>query len=150
MSGYDDWGRSPRRDTAHGLGYLLAWAVGIALIVGVVSAGVWYFGVATSDVKGRGDATKVHNSATNRIFAQQHFEDLYAGITDRDVPNLKSARAALKRDPHDQALQTNMTGVQQICNQDVADYNASARKFLERDFKAADLPPRIDPVATCE
>jgi hypothetical protein len=150
MSSYDDWGRSPSRDTRRGLGYLLAWAVGITLIVGVISVGVWAFGVKTSDIKGRGDATKIHNSATNRIFAQQHFEDMYAEINDRDVPNLKSARAALKQAPHDQARQINVTGVQQICNQDVADYNAAARKFLERDFKAADLPARIDPITTCE
>jgi hypothetical protein len=150
MSGYDDWGRSPRRDSATAIGYVWLWVIAIVLLIGAIGVGTWWFSVKTSDLKGRGDATKIHNSATNRIFAQQHFEDMYAEITDRDVPNLKSARAALKLAPHDQARQTNVTGVQQICNQDVADYNAAARKFLERDFRAADLPAHIDPVSTCE
>lgn len=129
------------------MGLVTAWVVFIVLLVVIISAALWGLGVFTSDIKGRGDAKKQHNSASNRIFAQQHFEDLNAAI-DRDKANIRVAALAAKSDPS-QVNKTNLVGTQQICNADVADYNASARKFLERDFKAADLPSSID-LAVCE
>lgn len=120
--------------------------LGVLAIGAIVSVLVWGFNVGTSDVKGRGDAIRQRNSGTNRVFAQQHFEDLKAAI-DKDVANIRAAKAAAATSPT-QINQTNVTGAQQVCNGDVADYNAAARKYLERDFRASDLPSSID-LAEC-
>lgn len=135
-----------RRELREGYWLGARWTIVLLVSVLVLSAVaailIWGFKVGTSDIKGRGDAVRQHNSATNRIFAQQHFEDLHQGVQ-RDVANVSAARAAVKVDPS-QVNKTNVVGAIQVCNADVADYNASARKYLERDFRAADLPPSID------
>lgn len=141
-----------RQDVRHYTILGMKWTVAVTAFVVVlclaVGALLWALSVGTSDIKGRGDAVKQRNSAPNRIFAQQHFEDLKAAI-DRDVANIRVAQKSLALNENDAARQANVTGAQQICNGDVTDYNASARKYLERDFRAADLPPSID-LATCE
>lgn len=139
-----------RREVRAGYWFGMRWIVVLVItalvLSAVISIAVWGFKVGTSDVKGRGDAVKQRNSATNRVFAQQHFEDLKAAI-DKDTANIRAARAAAKAEPS-AVNESNVTGATQICNADVADYNASARKYLERDFRAADLPPSID-LAVC-
>jgi hypothetical protein len=126
---------------------VLLTAFTLALIAAAVIA-VFGFNVGTSDVKGRGDATRIHNSATNRIFAQQNFQQRYHDITDSDVPNVATAQQAVKDDPSSYN-RTNLTGAVQFCHSDVAGYNADAKKFLLKDFKDEALPKRIEP-SVCE
>lgn len=147
MPHIDDYGRrfeNKPASTSFGVGLMVT--IGILVIVAIAAILVFGFNVGTADVKGRGDAYRQQRSGNNRIFAQQHFEDLKAAI-DKDLANIKVAKQAYKTDPNT-ITATNVTGVQQICNADVADYNASARKYLERDFKASDLPNNID-LALC-
>ena len=125
------------------------WIVGATAVILAVVALVWVFSVGSSDVRGRGGAVKIKNDATNRIQQSEYFEQTKA---DYDTyPNkLAVAQAALDRaaktdDPTDDQLrETDLTGLQQQCLAVVADYNARARKYTAREFRASDLPNQLD------
>ena len=128
------------------------WVVGFLVFIAVVSIAWWAFTVAASDPKGRGDAIKEKNSSTNRIAAQQRFEDLYADIQATDA-KLGPAKLALDANPDSQIKQTEFTGLSNYCLDVVGDYNAEARKYLAKDFRAFDLPAQIDtqlPATDCK
>jgi hypothetical protein len=122
----------------------------IALIAGIL----WVsFGakVASSGIIGQGDAIIQKNSAENWTKAQAEFEELYAGIEAADR-NIVVAYEAYDRDPS-QFNETNYTGAQMTCQDLIGQYNSKARTFLAADFKAADLPDRIDqslPATDCK
>lgn len=118
---------------------VLAFFAAIALLAG----GVWAFKVATSDVKGQGDAVRTKNSGTNRIAAQERFESLYADIKAADE-RIDVMAAAKKAAPGDVVESTNYTGAQNYCIQIRAAYNAEARKYTAEQFRAVDLPAQID------
>lgn len=136
------------KDGARFTGYALL----ILLLIVLLGTGWWVFRVATSDVKGQGDALIRKNSATNRIGAQQRFEELYADIlaSDRRIDTLAADAAA---NPDSQVAQTNLTGSITYCQDVVADYNALARSYTAQDFRAYDLPAQIDnlnPATDCK
>ncbi len=127
------------------------WIGVVLLVVALISIGVWGFKVATSDVKGQGDAIVQKNSANNRIAAQERFEDLYAEITQTDA-KIGPAKQAFKANPT-AVNQTNLTGLVNYCLDVVGDYNAEARKYTSADFRAVDLPSQIstmDPATDCK
>ena len=120
----------------------IVWVLAVLAVVGAVGIGVWGFRVATSDVKGQGDAVIQKNDATNRIAAQERFEDLYAEIIAADQ-KIAPARQAYRNDKTQVNL-ANLTGLQNYCLDVVADYNAEARKYKSADFRAIDLPQEIN------
>jgi hypothetical protein len=122
---------------------MVLYILGTLLVIAVISVGVWGFRVATSDTKGRGDATVIKNSARNRINAQETFEKLFADIkaTDRKI---EVADSAAKAAPQDPTLRQNASGIRQYCLSVVSDYNARARSYSAEDFRSADLPYQID------
>lgn len=113
----------------------------VVLILIVVPIAAWGIKVATSDVKGQGDAIVQKNSSTNRISAQERFEDLYADIKASDA-KIGPAKQAAKANPST-VNQTNLTGLVNYCLDVVGDYNAEARKYTSADFRAIDLPAQI-------
>ena len=119
------------------------WIIGVLVFFLLIGVVWWGFTVAASDPKGRGDAIKEKNSSTNRIAAQQRFEDLYADIRATDA-KLAPAKAALDQNPSSQVRQTDFTGLTNYCLDAVGDYNAEARKYLSSQFRAIDLPSQID------
>lgn len=133
------------------------WRLGAGFIVGLVcfamiGLAVWGVRVATSDVKGEGDAVIQKNSAENWTKAQARFESLYAEIvaTDRKVT---AAKERVDADPDDRTAADTYFGTQNVCLSFVADYNAEARTYLSADFRAADLPEQIDdldPTTDCK
>ncbi len=139
--------RDDRAAVRWGYRYSLKWLV--ALIVTFVAIGwaLWAFGVFTSDVRGRGEAIKTKNSGTNRIAAQERFEDLAAdvGVSAQRIDTLA---AAAKATPS-YAAQTAATGAVTYCQSLVAQYNADARKYTARQFRSADLPESFDASTTC-
>lgn len=149
----DAWYESDNPDrVARGLGIRAGgWIVaGVAFFI-LLGAGVWGFRVATSDIRGQGDATVQKNSGTNRIAAQERFEERYQDIlaADRRIDVMAAAAKASKGE----TAQVNLTGAINYCIEAVAEYNADARKFTAREFRAADLPPRIDnldPATDCK
>lgn len=138
-----EFDQRPIRSTIANIGG--AWVIVVVVIVlgALVAGGVWLTSVLTSDLKGQGDAEKIKNSAPNRIQAQEKFEDLYAEIRAADVNiGLADERAAAA--PADNKLATELAGLRQYCNTLVGRYNAEARKFRSEQFRAIDLPAKID------
>jgi hypothetical protein len=121
------------------------WITCAVVFVLALSAGIWALKVGTSDVKGQGDATSRKNSGTNRVAAQERFEELFANVkaADQRIDVMATAKQAA---PDDVVAQANYTGAINFCIQTVADYNAEARKFSAQDWRAPDLPHQIDPL----
>jgi hypothetical protein len=166
VSNKDPWYDSdnPSR-IARGFGWLVAkWYIAILVFVLVVgggtSIGLWYFGVATSNIKGQGEAQKIKNSALNRTQAQAQFHADFESVHRFDL-QLTDAQVQIdqfKKDhpdvgngtPYDPLaeqlnnLETTYTGIQQQCRRVVAQYDANAETYTLRDFRDADLPSRVD------
>lgn len=128
-----------------------AWRAGLAIIgivvfVSLISAAVWGVNVLTSDPKGRGDAYRQKESANNRIFAQQSFEQRYADIQ----ATVAKIGAAEKVRTESSEAETRYEGLTSYCAQVVGEYNAAARSYTTQDFRSADLPSQLDPTTDCE
>ncbi len=117
------------------------WVVAVVAFVGLLGAGIWAFNVATSDVKGRGDAVRITNDGRNRLAQQAYFEQTYADIKAADL-NLDLPGEDVEK-----------AGRLAYCRRLVADYNAAARKEVAEAFRSADLPAQItdaDPATDCK
>ena len=141
---YDDFEAKPTRTTAKWTVRLWLIALLVILLGGVTAAAIWFFQVQASDVKGRGDAEIIKNEARNRIRAQEGFEKLFADVQAADR-NLTATAAALKLKTNgDTRLETELLGQKHYCAGLVAEYDAKARSFTQEEFRAADLPLKID------
>lgn len=139
MNDDNEW-RETRRD-ANRIGRLgIMWAAVIVGFVLTIGAVVWGINAATSAPRGRADAYASKNSASNWTAAQARFEDEYADIiaTDRKITATVSD-AKTKGTRGD-----TYRGLVSYCLSAIGEYNADARKYLARDFRAADLPTQID------
>jgi hypothetical protein len=128
------------------------WVIAVVLFFALIGGAAWGFKVATSDVKGRGDAAVQKNSADNRIAAQQTFEDLIADIKASDR-KLDPAAADKKTNPGNDTYSVNYAGLLAHCLDSVGLYNADARKYTAAQFRASDLPAQIDatdPATDCK
>jgi hypothetical protein len=120
-------------------------------MVALISGGIWAFKVATSEVRGAGDATIEINSGKNQIQSQELFEAMYAKVLEYDR-NLDVAAATLARTPSS-FNQTNYDGLVMTCNAAVEQYNAETRKVGSAKWRAPDLPYEIDttsPESDCQ
>lgn len=122
---------------------IAVWAVAIVLVVGAISGGVWAFKVATSEIKGEGDKTRIVNDGRNQIAAQETFEALFQQIQAYDR-NLDQAAADKAEHPGDAFFATNYSGLVKTCNDAVAQYNADANKVSRAKWMSEDLPFQID------
>jgi hypothetical protein len=125
------------------------WRLGVIIVVVIVffsliSAALWAAGVGFAGIQGKGEAHKQKESANNRIAAQERFQDLYNEILAADK-RIDVYADALKRTPDSVIAQTNLTGAITYCTGVVADYDAAARKYTQKDFRDYDLPEKIDP-----
>lgn len=132
-----------------GFGWAAKVTFGVIALVLCVVAVVWLFNLGTSDVKGRGNAVRQKNDATNRIQQQERFEDLAADFaafpTKIQAAEHAVERAQASKDPTDDSLrETDLAGLTQQCIDIARDYNAMARKYTARDFRAEDLPAKLD------
>lgn len=140
--------KDDRREVRSGAWYALKWVLAIIIVSLLIGWALWALGVFTSDVRGRGEAIKTKNSSTNRIAAQERFEDRYADI-EAAGQRVDTLTAGAKANPKDYTLQVQATGAVTYCQQAVADYNADARKYTAAQFRASDLPSRIDASDVC-
>lgn len=143
----EEW-REFRREANRPIRWGIVWSIVIVAVVLVVGAIIWGINVASSGVRGEGDAIIQRNSAENWLDAQARFEENYAEY-EATIFKIDQAKTALEADPEDPLLKTNYSGTVNYCASLVADYNADARNYLREDFRAADLPDKID-VDTCE
>lgn len=119
------------------------WTVVAVLFFGALGGGIWAFKVATSEVKGEGDKTRIVNDGKNQIAAQETFEALYQQIQAYDR-NLDQAAADKAAHPGDAFFATNYSGLVKQCNDAVGQYNADARKVSRAKWLSSDLPYEID------
>lgn len=121
------------------------WVLGLLVLCAAVGGAVWAFNTGTASVQGKAGAFRQKESAENRLFAQQDFEQLSADI-DGYVAKVVVAKRALKDDQAAGAAaeqlqidRTNVSGTQGVCIDAVQQYNADSHKYLLRDFKSAGL-----------
>lgn len=124
------------------------WTVAIVVFMGAVSVVLYLFGVFASGPKGRLDQRVQQNQVGNRVFQQQHFEDLKAQY-DADLGKIPLYKQAAGNDP---TSQTNLVGIVSNCLETATTYNQDGMKVLATDsggtqFKTADLPENLDPKA---
>lgn len=151
MSDKDEW-RETRREANRVGRFSLGWILAIVGVVAVIVVGVWVFNVATSDVRGQGDAERTKNAAPNRIAQQEGFHDRFQGILRLDR-QINDAKIAWDVDPDDLTLRTNYNGLVSNCQTAVGEYNAQANKFTAEEFRDAELPAEInmnDPLTDCK
>lgn len=130
----------------------VAWISAGLLVIGAITAVAWMYSVATSDIKGQGDQTKIVNEAENRIASQEEFQELYNKILAYDR-NLEQAAKDKAANPGDQFHATNYTGLKNQCNTAVGEYDALARKVTAAKWRSQDLPFSIDqddPLTDCK
>lgn len=143
--GYDEGERAEaRRSVKWGL-------IALGAVLALVAL-IWGINVATSGVRGQGDAVVQRNSAANWTKAQAEFEERYATIEAQDR-KIQNHYDRLQANPDDRFAETNYYGARDVCESAVADYNAKARTFLAGDFRSADLPAQIDstnPLTDCK
>jgi hypothetical protein len=129
-----------------------AWVVATLLLVGAIGVAVWYFGVATSGVHGKGEVIKRNNSADNRVFQQEHFQTVFGDVK-ADKLKIKFARESLASDTKGTDTydrdKINLEGLQQLCVTAVEDYNADANKVTARDWRDPSLPKTLDATNYC-
>ncbi len=145
--------RDANRETGRGFVFSARWIIAIILFIGAITIGIWFFNVATSDIRGAGDAEQTKNSSTNRIAQQEAFQELYNEIlsADKRVDLAKQNLDSGNGDPR--TLQTEYSGAQQYCLDVTSDYNAKANSFRAEDFRDTELPARIDatnPTTDCK
>lgn len=132
---------------ARSIGWRAAmWIVVAVIFFGLLGVGVWGFKVATSDVKGQGDAVQTKNSASNRIRAQEEYVQKFNDVlvADQRVTAMFNAEQA---DPST-INQTNYNGAVNFCIQLVGDYNKLIDKYTSADFIPEGYPEKIDSLNT--
>ena len=121
------------------------WVISAVVVVSLILGVSWAVRVATSDIRGAGDATIEINSGDNRIQSQELFEAMYAKVLEYDR-NLDVAAATLAKTPSS-FNQTNYDGLVMICNAAVEQYNVETRKVGSAKWRSSDLPYEIDTTA---
>lgn len=128
------------------------WRIGVVVLVliavsAVIGAVAWGVGVATSDVHGKGQATRQINDVDNRLFAQTNFVQLYNDVQSYDQRLDQAARdkASHAGAPDASFWDTNYTGLVNQCISTRNDYNAAAKKITQAKFRDAGLPDELDP-----
>lgn len=148
MARREPWYESdnPRRLSSGVFRHVAAWVIGLVLLAGAISGGIWAFKVGFSGPKGAGDQTRITNDGRNRVNAQEWFQGQYGQILAADR-NLDQAAANLNAHPsgddHDFYL-TNYTGLKNRCVDMVTAYNAEALKVSRAQWRDPALPQHID------
>jgi hypothetical protein len=147
----------------------IAIAVFIAVVL-VAPIAIWGIQVVTSDTRGAGNTEIERNSAENRIRAQAYFEQSFQDIKKFDVQIVDAQKAYddfVTNNPKPSAddlvaaqiygqqlnsRQVTLTGLQQQCQNTVANYDAEARKTLAAEWRSNELPYQIDgsPATDCK
>jgi hypothetical protein len=141
-----------KTDAAKGIAWGWLLLIVVIVIAVVTSAGMWIFGVATSGIKGQGDAVKINNSAENWTAKQAFFHEKYEAVKVADQKIGMYAKTAAAN-PTDRTAATNLEGMTSQCLNYVAEYNAESAKVLSRDWKDPELPTTINtsnPATDCK
>lgn len=141
-----------KKDVAKGIGGGTLVLIVVLVIGGLISGGIWLFGVATSGIKGQGDAVKINNSAENWTKNQAYFHKQFEAVKAADQ-KIGTYKTVLDTDPKDKTALTNYTSMVNQCKNYVAEYNAKSADVLARDWKDPELPTTINelnPATDCK
>lgn len=133
---------------ARGAGWRTAVIVlSIVAFFGLLGAAMWALNVATSDVRGRGNAAIKVNDADNRLFQQGNFHQLYNDVIgyDQRLDQAAKDKAAHAGGADASYWDTNYTGLVNQCIATRNDYNAQAQKIVAAKFLDEGLPTSLDP-----
>lgn len=139
---------------------LLKWCGALIALILLVTVILWGFGVITAPWKGNGDAYQQNHTSQNWINAQRAFHQQYNDVEgfkakiaaakgeldrfERTHPNLGNGTPYDPAAQQDQNMRTTMTGLQQQCQNVVANYNTDAKSYLTEDWRDAGLPSQLD------
>jgi len=121
-------------------GLLVAWTLGILLLVGIVGGILTATGTLFAGASGQAGAYRIKESAVNRIQQQAQFENLKATY-DGYLAQLPTLRAAAKSGTDFD--KTNLNGMILQCVTVTAQYAALGRTYVARDFRSAGLPATL-------
>lgn len=128
-------------------------AIALGVCIGLPLVG-WGVSVLVSDIYGRGEQQKEINESTNRTFQYQHFFELDGTIRTQAI-NVGQARkevAEFNAKYPASATETfnisemrsqkeaNLSGLLQLCQQNVQQYNNDAQQFTRNKFLSNKLP----------
>ena len=153
------WDAELKRWTPRRVKLMICAFVAVVLIAPVT---IWGVSVATSDAKGKGNVELERNSAENRIRAQAYFEQSFEDVqkfdtqigdaqraydnfvADNPKPSAEDLVAVQIYSQQLNSRQVTLTGLQQQCQNTVANYDAEARKTLAAEWRSNELPYQID------
>lgn len=134
--------------------------IGIWVVIGVfvLVSLVWGLKTGFSYWWGQAGATQQKNSSQNFVEQESRFHNDQNAVT-ADQAKIVAAKAALTQfttaNPNYATsftlsqqygnLTTTVTGLQQGCQNEVADYNDAASEFLSADWRDAGLPSILSP-----
>jgi hypothetical protein len=128
-----------------------AWTYGClsaVLLFVVLPLALWAFGVFSSGPRGKADVIKQRNSAPNLI-AQNTTLNNDSQVVIADKQKIQSM-AAIPTGQQTQQDVMDLQGAEQVCDTDVATYNAAAANILAQGQLPAGLPQTYDASTECE
>lgn len=132
-----------KTEAAKGLGGGAIAFIIIGLVALIIGGLFWGIGVATSGLKGQGDAVKINNSAENWTKNQAYFHKQFEAVKAADQ-KIATFKTLVDADPKDKTALTNYTSTISQCQNYVAEYNAKSADVLARDWKDPELPLTIN------
>lgn len=114
------------------------WIIASLIMAALIAFAAWGINTAFAPTAGKAGAFRQKESATNRIFAQQTFEQEYADYSGY-LAKEKTYTGTLTA-----TQATELSGLRQVCISTAQNYNADAQKYLLRDFRSFDLPATLD------
>lgn len=114
----------------------------------LIGAIFWGISVATSDVRGQGNAARIQNDAQNRMQSEKEFNELYGKVQERDrsidtyTEDLTDAQGREEEDLD--FYRENLRGAVTACVSAVTQYNTLADNPQKSKWRPANLPELID------
>lgn len=129
-------------------GKQIAAIIAVALFVPMIIGGIyWGVSVATSDVRGQGNAVQIQNDAQNRMQSAKEFTELYGKVQLRDKQIDTETEALAEAQGQEQDLdfyRENLRGAVRSCESAVEQYNALSGNPQKAPWRPSHLPERID------
>ena len=122
-------------------------AIGVFLLVFVLSISIWGFNVVTAPIRGRGEEHITINKGNYRIEQQNHFFSLCVSAQNAETaPDTQYQQLAQVTDEGQKfIINTNISALQTGRATAINQYNADARnEFTKAQFRAWNLPEQLD------
>ena len=121
---------------------IAVWIVAAVTVMGVIAGVVYWARVATAPATGWGDQQIIVNDGRNRVNAQEWFAGKYGYVKAQDakIPGMQANLEATKGTPDEGMWRASLTGLQNLCLQAIAEYNAETAKISRGRWLSPDMP----------